>query len=53
MDGLAAAFRAGTLTLGFIDEAAYGRFATYTRETFAEASARTGVPMSSSRRSAR
>ena len=45
MDGLAAAFRAGTLTLGFIDEAAYGRFATYTGETFAAASARTGVPI--------
>ena len=45
LDGLAAAFKAGTLTLAFIDTAAYGRFATYSRETFAEASTRTGVPI--------
>jgi adenylate cyclase len=43
MDGLAAAFRAGDLSLEFIDTAAYGRFSTYSRETFAEASTRTGV----------
>jgi adenylate cyclase len=43
MDGLAAAFRAGDLTLDFIDTAAYGRFSTYSSETFAEASTRTGV----------
>ena len=45
LDGLAAAFRAGSLTLDFIDMAAYGRFATFTDETFAAASARTGVPI--------
>ena len=45
MDGLAAAFRAGTLTLEFLDTAAYGRFTTYSGETFAAASARTGVPL--------
>src|SRR5829696_5793355 len=43
MDVLAAAFSSGALTLDFIDTAAYGRFATYSRETFAEASSRTGV----------
>jgi adenylate cyclase len=45
MDGLAAAFRAGTLTLEFLDTAAYGRFTTFSGETFAAASARTGVPL--------
>ena len=43
IDGLAAAFRAGDLTLDFIDTAAYGRFSRYSSETFAEASTRTGV----------
>ena len=43
IDALAAAFRAGDLTLDFIDTAAYGRFSRYSSETFAEASTRTGV----------
>ena len=45
LEGLAAAFEAGTLTLAFIDTAAYGRFATYSSETFEAASVRTGVPI--------
>jgi len=45
IEALGAAFRNGSLSLGFLDAAAYGRFATYARETFAEASARTGVSM--------
>jgi adenylate cyclase len=45
MEGLASAFRTGALSLGFIDTAAYGRFATYSPETFAAASFRTGVPI--------
>jgi adenylate cyclase len=45
LDGLAAASRGGSLGLTFLDTAAYSRFATYTDETFAAASARTGVPI--------
>jgi adenylate cyclase len=45
LDGLAAAFEAGTLNLEFLDQAAYGRFTTYSAETFAAASARTAVPL--------
>ena len=45
MDGLATAFRAGDLSLAFIDTAAYGRFTTFTKETFAAASDRTGIPI--------
>jgi adenylate cyclase len=45
LDGLAAVFRIGALSLDFIDTAAYGRFATYSPETFAAASSRTGVPI--------
>jgi adenylate cyclase len=45
MNGLAAVFRTGDLSLAFIDTAAYGRFTTYSHETFADASARTGVPI--------
>ena len=45
MDALAASFSTGALTLDFVDTAAYGRFATYSRETFGEASSRTGVAL--------
>jgi len=45
MDALAAGFRSGHLALGFIDTAAYARFASYSGETFAEASSRTGVAL--------
>ncbi len=45
LDGLAAVLRSGALSLDFIDTAAYGRFTTYSHETFADASARTGVPI--------
>jgi adenylate cyclase len=45
MDGLGAAFRTGDLSLEFIDTAAYGRFSTYSSETFAEASTRTDVAL--------
>jgi len=45
MEGLAGAFRTGALTLGFLDQAAYRRFASYSDETFEAASARTGVPI--------
>jgi class 3 adenylate cyclase len=43
--GLAEVLRTEALSLAFLDEAAYGRFATYRPETFAAASARTGVPI--------
>jgi adenylate cyclase len=45
MDGLATVFRAGDVSLAFIDTAAYERFTTYSKETFAAASQRTGVPI--------
>ena len=45
MEGLVGAFRTGALTLGFLDQAAYRRFASYSDETFEAASARTGVPI--------
>ncbi len=45
IEGLAGAFESGAFTLGFLDTAAYGRFATFSGETFADASSRTGVPI--------
>jgi adenylate cyclase len=45
LDGLAAVLRSGAISLAFIDTAAYGRFATYSGETFEQARARTGVPI--------
>jgi adenylate cyclase len=45
LDGLAAVFRTEAFSLDFIDTAAYGRFATYSPETFEGASSRTGVPI--------
>jgi adenylate cyclase len=46
LDLLADALRSGDLTLGFMDDAAYGVFSSFTDETFEELSARTGIPMS-------
>jgi adenylate cyclase len=46
LDGLADALRSGRLSLGFVDTAAYERFSQLSDETFAEASARTGIPLS-------
>jgi adenylate cyclase len=45
LEDLADAFHRGTLTLAFLEEPAYDRFAPYTTETFAQASERTGVPL--------
>jgi adenylate cyclase len=45
LDGLAAIFRTEAVSLEFLDTAAYGRFATYSPETFAAASSRSGVPI--------
>jgi adenylate cyclase len=45
LDDVAGAMRSGALTLGFLDAAAYERFATLAGETFRQVSARTGVPL--------
>jgi adenylate cyclase len=42
---MADALHRGTLTLDFLEEPAYDRFAPYTTETFAQVSERTGVPL--------
>jgi class 3 adenylate cyclase len=44
MDAVAEAIRRGLFDLGFVNAPAYGMFAGLGGETFAEASARTGVP---------
>ncbi len=46
LDLLAEALRAGELTLDFVDDPAYGIFASFTTETFQALSDRTGLPMS-------
>jgi adenylate cyclase len=46
LDGLGEAIRTGRLSLAFVDSAAYERFAPLSDETFAQASARTGIPLS-------
>jgi class 3 adenylate cyclase len=45
LDGLGEAIRRGYLSLGFVDQPAYERFAALGTETFQELSARTGVPL--------
>jgi adenylate cyclase len=45
LDGIGAAVRSGALSLDFVDTATYERFAGLTRETFAELSERTGIPL--------
>jgi class 3 adenylate cyclase len=46
LDILAPALRDGTLTLDFVDDPAYGLFASFTGETFQELSKRTDIPLS-------
>jgi adenylate cyclase len=45
LDGIAAGIRSGELSLDFVDTPMYERFAVLSRETFQEASVRTGVPL--------
>ncbi len=45
LDGLGAAMRSGAVSLAFLDEPAYERFSAFGGSTFAEAAARTGVPI--------
>ncbi len=44
LDGLAAAIRGGSLSLDFLDAAAYERFADLAEETFQSVSERTAIP---------
>jgi adenylate cyclase len=46
LDGMAAGFDRGILSLDFVDQAEYERFATLTDETFEQVSERTNVPVS-------
>jgi adenylate cyclase len=46
LEGMAAGFDQGILTLDFVDQPEYERMATLTDETFEQVSARTGVPVS-------
>jgi len=45
LDRVAAALQQGAITLDFLDEAAYERFASLAEETFRQVSDRTGVPL--------
>jgi adenylate cyclase len=45
LDGIAGAIRGGSVSLDFVDQPSYDRYATLTEETFEQASARTGVPV--------
>jgi adenylate cyclase len=45
LDGIAEAIRRGILSLDFIDQPSYERYASLADETFADASGRTGVPV--------
>lgn len=45
LDDVVEALHAGTLSLDFLDAAAYERFATLSNETFQQVSDRTGVPL--------
>jgi adenylate cyclase len=45
LEGIASAIRDGQLSLAFMDTSNYDRFSTLTDTTFAELSARTGVPL--------
>ena len=45
LDGLGAAIRGGTVSLGFLDASAFDRFAALSPVTFAEAAERSGVPL--------
>jgi len=45
LDKVAEALRKGTISLGFLDAAAYERFAALADETFQQVSDRTGIPL--------
>jgi class 3 adenylate cyclase len=45
LDGVAAGLQQGVVTLDFVDDANYDRFAGVAAETFEEVSERTGIPM--------
>jgi len=45
LDGIASAVREGSISLAFLDDAAYERFPAVTSETFRAISDRTGVPL--------
>ena len=45
LDGVAAAIERGSLSLAFLDAAAYERFAALAPETFRQVSERTGIPL--------
>jgi adenylate cyclase len=45
LDGVGAAIQRGTLSLAFLDEASYERFAALAAETFQQVSDRTGIPL--------
>lgn len=45
MDGLAAAFRSGAMSLDFMDSPVYERFSSLSDVTFQELSRRTGIPV--------
>ena len=44
LDAFAAGYKAGGISLDFLDSPAYERFATISRETFRDVSGRTGLP---------
>lgn len=45
LDGIAEAIREGRLSLSFVDQQGYERFASLSSETFSDVSRRTGVPV--------
>lgn len=45
LDGLGAAIRSGTVSLGFLDAPAFERFSAYSNVTFAQFAERSGVPI--------
>jgi adenylate cyclase len=45
LEGLATSMKAGRVSFDFLDTPAYERFASLSDETFAQASARTGIPI--------
>jgi adenylate cyclase len=47
IEGLAAAIRDGRVSLAFVDQGSYDRYAAHTAETFRDVSERTGVPLES------
>jgi class 3 adenylate cyclase len=47
IEGVGAAIRDGRISLDFVDEQSYDRFAAHTAETFQQVSVRTGLPLES------